>query len=592
MIRRLLTACLGSLLLTACATTSGTATGVHPRTVTVGIVAINDFHGALEPPKQSVPITGADGKVVPVPAGGAAYVASVVDSIRTKYANTLTVSAGDLVGGSSLVSSLYLDEPAVEAMNRIGLEYNAVGNHEFDAGRDELLRKQNGGCLQHTARKPCQVEAFAGARFKFLAANAQYADGHTLFPATAIKRFGNGRRRVAVGLIGLTLQGTGELVQQSGLGGLHFADEAETINALVPKLKAQGADAIVLLIHQGAYTSGAPDPQGCNDIHGSIMTILPKLDPRVDVVVSGHTHWSYVCDFVKTDPVHPLLMTSAGVFGELVTDISLEIDPATHRVVGRSARNVIVQSEAYGNARGNIALTDLAPHFMPRADIAGYVAKYVAASHEFINRPAGQLAGPVNRPLGDSSRYAGTLGLLIADAQLAATTGAGAQIALMNPFGVRAPHLLSPAADGSITFGQIYAVQPFNNDLVTKSFTGAQLKEVLEQNFTGNDPISVLAPSQGFSYSFDLSRPGGDRITAMTLNGKPIQPDASYRVTTNSFLSGGGDSYSVFTKGTDPVIGMTDIAALEAWLKAVPPRAVPEDNRTIDQSPTPMSAKP
>ncbi len=590
MTMRLFTACLASLLLSACATTGSQRQAAAP--VTVGIVAINDFHGALEPPKQSVPFTAADGKVIRVPAGGAAYVASVVDSIRSKYANTLTVSAGDLVGGSSLVSSLYLDEPAVEAMNRIGLEYNAVGNHEFDAGRDELLRKQNGGCLQHTARKPCQVEPFRGARFKFLAANTQYADGRTLFPASAIKRFGSGRRRVAVGLIGLTLQGTGSLVQQSGLGGLRFVDEAETVNAMVPQLKAQGADAIVLLIHQGGYTSGSPNPQGCEDIHGSIMPILQKLDPRVDVVVSGHTHWSYVCDFGKSDPAHPFLMTSAGVFGELVTDIRLDIDPATHRVVSRSASNIIVQSEAYTSSLGLVALTDKAPRFTARADIGEYVSKYVAASHEFIARPAGQLAGSVSRPLGDSSRYGGSLGLLIADAQLAATTGAGAQIALMNPFGVRAPHVLSPAVDGSITFGQIYAVQPFNNDLVTKSFTGAQLKAVLELNFTGSDPISVLAPSQGFSYSFDLSRPEGDRITAMTLNSQPVQPDASYRVTTNSFLAGGGDSYSVFTQGTNPVIGITDIAALEAWLKAVPPRAVPQDNRTIDQSPTPMSSKP
>ena len=577
-------------LLTACAAPMASRVAEPP--VTVGIIGINDFHGALEPPRQSVPVVNDAGGTTPVPAGGAAYVASAIDSIRAKYANHLTVSAGDLVGGSSLVSSLYLDEPAVEVMNRIGLEFNAVGNHEFDAGREELQRKQNGGCAQHTARKPCQVEPFLGANFKFLAANTQYADGRPLFAASGIKRFGSGRRAVAVGVIGVTLQGTSELVQRDGIAGLHFADEAATINALVPALKAQGADAIVLLIHQGAYTSGAPDPQGCQDIHGAILPILQKIDPRVDVIVSGHTHWSYVCDFAKTDPAHPFLMTSAGVFGELVTDIRIDIDPAAHRVVSKSARSVIVQSEAYTAARGPVMVTDRVPRFTPRADIAAYVGKYVAASREFITRPAGQLGGIVSRPLGDSSRYAGTLGLLIADAQLAATAGAGAQIALMNPFGVRAPHVLVPAADGTITFGQIYAVQPFNNDLVTKSFTGAQLKAVLEQNFSGSDPISVLAPSQGFTYSFDLSRGEGDRITAMVLGGQPIRADGSYRVTVNSFLAGGGDSYGVFAQGTNPVMGMTDIAALEAWLKAVPPRAVPQDNRTIDQTPTPLSNRP
>ncbi len=575
------------LLLAACTAPLAMRAPLAP--MEIGIIGINDFHGALEPPKQSVPAAVPGGGTDRIPAGGAAYVASAIDSIRAKYTNSLTVSAGDLVGGSALVSSLYLDEPAIEVMNRIGLDFNAVGNHEFDAGREELLRKQNGGCAQHTARKPCMVEPFRGARFTFLAANTQYADGKPLFAASAIKHFGSGRRSVAVGLIGLTLQGTGSLVQKDGVSGLHFADEAATINALVPQLKARGADAIVLLIHQGAYTSGAPDPQGCNDIHGAILPILQKLDPRVDVVISGHTHWAYICDFAKADPARPFLMTSAGVFGELVTDIRLTIDPATHRVVSRSASNVIVQSEGYTSAQGPVSLNDSFPRFVPRPDIAAYVGKYVAASREFITRPAGQLGGTASRPLGDSSRYAGTLGLLIADAQLAATAGAGAQLALMNPFGVRAPHVLIPAADGTITFGQIYAVQPFNNDLITKSFTGAQLKAVLEQDFAGNDPISVLAPSQGFTYSFNLSRPEGDRITAMTLNGQPIRPDASYRVTVNSFLAGGGDSYSVFTQGTNPVLGMTDIAALESWLKAVPPRTVPEDNRTIDLTPMPLS---
>ena len=550
--------------------------------VEVGIVAINDFHGALESPRQSVPVTRPDGTILPVPAGGAAWLASALDSIRAKYPNHLTVSAGDLIGGSALVSSLYLDEPTIEAMNRMGLEFNAVGNHEFDSGRDELLRKQAGGCAQHTARKPCQVEPFRGATFRFLAANTIEGDGRTLFAATAIKRFGKGRRQVSVGLIGVTLSATATLVSPDGIRGLSFADEAAAINAAIPGLKAQGADAIVVLIHQGGRTGGTPNPQGCENLGGPILPIIDRLDPRVDVVVSGHTHWSYVCERTPAGREGPLLLTSAGVFGELVTDIALSIDPATDRVVAKSARNVIVQSDGYVASRGPIEPTDAFPRFTPRADIAAYVAKYVAASREFAQRPAGRISGVATRPQGDQSRYGGSLGNLIADAQLAATAGAGAQIALMNPFGVRAPHILQPGPDGSVTFGQIYAIQPFNNELVTKTLTGAQLKAVLEQNFSGGDPISVLSPSRGFAYSFDLARPEGERVVAMTLNGEAIRPEARYRVTTNSFLAGGGDSYSVFAEGTDAVIGMADIAALEAWLQGVPPRAAPDENRTPD----------
>ena len=569
-----------ALAIGACAGPMASRGGGGP--VEVGIVAINDFHGSLESPKQSVPVTQPDGSVIQIPAGGAAYLASAIDGIRAKYPHHLTVSAGDMIGGSALVSALYLDEPTIGAMNRIGLNFNAVGNHEFDSGTEELLRKQTGGCTQHTARKPCQVEPFKGAEFDFLAANTLRADGKTLFPATALRTFGKGRRKVSVGLIGATLTGTATLVSPDGITGITFADEADTINAGVAALKAQGADAIVVLIHQGGRTSGAPNPQGCEALSGAILPILDRLDPRVDVVASGHTHWSYVCDNGTRDPARPFLLTSAGVFGELVTDIRLAIDPASGKVVARDARNVIVQSEGYTASRGAIGQSDRYPRFTPRPDIAEYVAKYAAASSEFALRPAGRIGGTPVRPQGDRSRFGGSLGNLISDAQLAATTGAGAQIALMNPFGIRAPHTLIPSADGSVTFGQIYAVQPFNNELVTKTLTGAQLKAVLEQNFSGTDPVSVLTPSRGLAYNFDLSRPEGDRVVALTLNGEAIRPEARYRVTTNSFLAGGGDSYTVFATGTDAVIGMSDIAALEAWLQAVPPRAVPEEERTAD----------
>jgi 5'-nucleotidase len=603
---RLVAAASLAFSLAACATVPASA----PAPVEVGIVAINDFHGALEPPKQAVPtipppgatvapkddvrLPGEANPVVAVPAGGAAWLASAIDSVRAKYANHVTVSAGDLIGASQLASSLYLDEPAVGVMNRIGLEFNAVGNHEFDRGAAELHRLADGGCEQRAARKPCQLEQWAGARFPFLAANSMRPDGTTLFAPTGMKSFGSGRGKVTIGFIGATLKETADLTAKNNLQGVTFADEADTVNAQAAKLKAQGADAIVLLIHQGGRTDTKvlPDPSGCTGFGGAIRPILDRLTTEVDVVVSGHTHWSYVCDYSTLNPAKPFLLTSAGVFGELVTDIALKIDPATHRVISKSARNVIVQSPGYTNVRGDLHNTDLFPQFTPRADIADYVGRYVAASKDFITRPVGKLAGLVERPGGDASNKGGTLGNLVADAQLEATRGAGAQIALMNVFGLRAPSQIAPAADGSVTFGQLYSVQPFANDLVTQTLTGAALKAVLEQGFDSNQPVQFLSPSHGFSYSVDMARPEGNRVVSMTLDGVPIDPAKDYRVTTNSFLANGGDSFSVFAAQRDAVLGGTDIDALEAWLKTDQARAVPSEARVIDLNEAATPKKP
>lgn len=566
--------------LAACAAQPGVKSAATSGPVTVGIAAINDFHGALEPPRTSVPVTDGKGGATLVPAGGSAYLASAIDSIRAQYPHTLTVAAGDLIGASQLSSSLFLDEPAIGALNRMGLDFNAVGNHEFDRGRDELKRKQDGGCQQYSSLKPCRLEPFKGATFGYLAANSVEADGRTLFPASAIRSFGSGKRRVKVGLIGLTLKETADLASREGLKGVHFTDEADTVNALVPKLKAQGAAAIVLLIHQGGYTKGGPDPSTCPQLTGAIRPILDRLDTGVDVVVSGHTHWAYVCDYGQVNPAKPFLLTSAGVFGQLVTDITLDIDPATQRVVGKRARNIIVQSEAYSNARGAVDLKDQFPRFTPRADVAEYIAKYVAASKQEIQRPVGKLDGEAARPGGEASWAGGSLGNLIADAQLAASRKAGAQIAFMNPFGIRAPATLVPAADGSITFGQIYAVQPFTNGIVTMTLTGAELKAVLEEGLDDNQPRQLLSASSGFAFTYDLSRPAGSRIAAMTLDGRPIDPALTYRVSVNSFLANGGDSFATLAKQRDAAISpLTDVEALEAWLSGSTPRAVPSEER-------------
>ncbi len=524
-------------------------------TVTIGIIAINDFHGALEAP--SAPVETGDGKSVR--AGGAARLATAIDTLRGKYPYHAVVSAGDLISASPITSSLFLDEPTIGAMNRIGLEFNAVGNHEFDRGRDELLRMQNGGCDRHTLREPCRIEPdFPGADFRFLSASTFTADGSTLFPATAIKRFGQGDRQVSVGFIGLTLQGTGTLVSADGIEGLRFGDEADAINAAVPKLKAQGADAVVVLIHQGGIPAATGDPDSCDGLSGPILPILARLDRRVDIVVSGHTHQAYVCDRSDLGPQAPLLLTSAGYFGRLVTDIALTIDPAADRVVAAKATNVIVERTALAE----------------RADIAAYVQLYAEAVEGQKQRRIGRLSAPAPHPAGG---IGGPLGNLIADAQLAATRGAGARIAFTNPFGIRNP--LEPAADGTVTFGQIYAAQPFSNTLVTKTLTGAELKAVLEQGLADASKRQFLAPSAGFAYSADFSRPVGDQITAMNLDGEAIDAAAEYRVTTNSFLAGDKDGFTIFLKGRDIVTGGSDLDALEDWIGSVDMRVLPDEQR-------------
>jgi 5'-nucleotidase len=568
-----------------------------PQPTNVRVIAFNDFHGNLEPPRVSVaaPVDGA-AEPVRVPAGGAAYLASAIESLRAGNPNHVVVAAGDMIGASPLVSSMFLDEPTIHAMNLIGVDFNAVGNHEFDRGREEILRMQRGGCEQHTQLRPCQVEPFGGARFGFLAANVLTETGETLLPAYGIRTYGSGAGEVKVAFIGMTTRDTPTLVTPSGIAGLTFADEADTVNALVPRLRAEGVDAIVVLIHQGASQPGpryvsrdAPvaEAPSCEGMEGDLMPILARLDPDVDLVVSGHTHNSYICDYATIDPTRPFLVTSAGRYGTLVTNIELTIDPV-RGVTARRAGNVIVQSEAYRGSSGDVPLSDRFATFPRHPQVAALVDRYAAAAAPLAARVIGRLAGPATReasPAGETS-----VGDLVADAQLAATSAAGAggaQIAFMNGSGVRSD--IVPGAGGSVTYGQIYAAQPFGNSLVVKTFTGRQIRRLLEQQFaSGWNSVqrpNMLMPSRGLTYAYDLSRPEGQRILDLRLNGRPIRDDAAYRVTMNSFLATGGDNFTVFREGTDTMGGPQDLDALERYIAAASPLAPPVPNRITNRTP-------
>ena len=559
-------------LLAGCATTRVAERTAAP--VDVHVVALNDFHGALEPPKLT--IAAGDARV---PAGGAAYLASAVARLKAAHPNHVVVSAGDLTSASPFVSSQFLDEPTVAAMNLIGLDLNAVGNHEFDRGPAELKRLQEGGCAKHTVREPCRVDRrFDGARFRYLAANVRTPGGDTLFPATALRRFGKGRHAVTVGFIGLTLKTTPTLVVPSAVASLTFEDEATTINALVPSLRAKGADAIVVLIHQGLATKVGYDDKSCGGVSGDLLPILARLDPAVDLIVSGHTHNAYICDYARIDPGRPFLVTSAGKYGTLLTDIALSIDPVRHRVVARRANNVIVQGVGFEGAAGPVPVQPRFPVYPAEPRVSALVARYVAAADPIARRVVGRLSAPALR----ESNAAGesVLGDLVADALRAS---AGAEIAFMNSGGLRAD--LVPGPGGAVTYGQLYAVMPFANALQVKGLTGRQVRAVLEQQFaSGTNTVAdpnMLMPSRGLSYRYDLTRPEGQRILDLRLDGAAVADERVYRVGIRNFLATGGDNFTAFAQGADLPGGTEDLDALERYVAAAGTLTPPAADRIV-----------
>lgn len=549
----------------------------------VKVIGFNDFHGNLESPGTFGVNTAVAAASRP-PVGGAEFLAAHVARLKSQNPRNVVVGAGDFIGATPLISSLFYDEPAIETLNRIGLEFNAVGNHEFDRGSAELLRLQNGGCKTaggQTDANSCKGAVagtpvpFEGAKFKWLSANViSTATGRPLLPAYGIKEF-NG---VKVAFIGMTLKATPTIVTPTGVAGLEFRDEAQTVNALVPELRSQGIEAIVVLVHEGGFQTGAlSDINGCEGgLAGSaIANIVRQLDNAVDVVISAHTHAAYNCKLPnaasRTIPV-----TSASAFGRVLTDIDLTINPATRDITDVVATNRLV-------VRNDPAIT--ADAAVARI-IDGYKSLVSPIANSVIGAIAAELPnsridGACNMPAGD----------LVADAMLAATQPATfglASIALMNGGGVRSPGFTfaSSAAGegaGNITYGEAFTVQPFGNSLVTMSLTAQDLKDVLEEQFAGCRGQSatatrVMLPSAGFKYTWDGAKACNARISNVTLRsgaatetivdaaGIVVNPGKTYRVTVNNFMADGGDGYTTFLKGTNRLGGAQDIDALVAFL--------------------------
>jgi len=599
----------------------------------VQLLAINDFHGHLLPTSPGnitycceFDDNPAVNKEVPVtrPAGGAAFLAAKLDELRTRNFNTITVGAGDLIGASPLVSGLFHDEPTIEALNAMHLDVTGVGNHEFDEGLNELLRMQNGGCVAGD-NTTCALGPFGGSLFQYLAANVVYeGTSTTILPPYEIRKLGNAK----IAFIGLTLEGTPLVVTPTAIEGLEFEPEVPVVNALVQKLRnEEGVRTFVVLLHQGGiqsapfsnagkygapFASGFADVNACDNLAGDIKPIVQALDPQVDVVVSAHTHQPYNCpNYAGTG----ILLTSAASFGRLVTSIDLTIDHQTKDVTAESATNYVVkQTEGHWDSTPVQVPNSNPPRFQPKSlgtptaqdpIVAAIVAKWQAKSAPLANQVIGHITADLLSARdggagGSNAAGEQPIGEVIADGQLAATKPTdfgGAQIAFMNPGGIRASLRYTAAPtetrqNGEVTYGMAFDVQPFANTMQVKTMTGDMIYRLLEQQWSGSNTGTnrkILQVSNGFTYTYTTQvdpatgRDVNQHVVAgsVKLNGVAIAPTDKFQVAMNNFLADGGDGFSVFKEGTTPIGGMVDLDAFVAWLRlpANNPMPTPPMNR-------------
>lgn len=522
--------------------------------VSINLLSINDFHGQLSPRT----VAGRS-------AGGAAVLAAYLKAASNE--NTLIVHDGDQVGASPPNSALLQDEPSISVFNLLANAHcrlfsrqmqmsrstqpfaqqrcnliGTLGNHEFDAGKAELLRLHTGG----THRDGPFLEAkWEGARFPMVSSNViNQASGESLLPPYSIY-YSNG---VRIGVIGAVLKETPSIVSPSGVAGLRFIDEADAINQSVADLRRHGVRAIVVALHQGGQQTSYDGPTNpeADAVTGPVVDIVKRLDDDVDVVISGHSH-GFTNALVPNANGKPILVTQAFSAGTAYADIEL--------VVSRRSRDVVEKSAAIYTT-----WSDQGPGLSPDPAVAALVAQADARVEPLVARSVGLAQGEITRtetPAGESA-----LGNLIADAQRVATD---AQISFMNPGGIRAD-----LASGEVTWGDLFAIQPFANDLVSMDLTGAQIRTMLEQQWSGQSNPRLLKPS-GLRYSWAASRPIGSRVIDMLdAAGAPINPAATYRVAMNSFLAGGGDNFTELTEGTNRIVGPVDLNALVDYIEELP----------------------
>lgn len=553
--------------------------------VKLDLLALNDFHGNLEVP------TGNNGNIPGItnvkgtPAGGAAYLASLLNQERKKSrangATTLTVAAGDLIGASPLLSAAFHDEPTVKAMNLMKLDVSAVGNHEFDEGVDELLRMQRGGCLPDGAGANGQdscpgTQDFKGADFKYLGANVFWKAGLGKKKPNPFKPYKIEKvQGQKVAFIGMTLEGTPGIVSAAGIANVEFRDEVQTANALVPQLKKKGVKSIIVLLHEGVTPTDTTSYNSCTGVTGPALAIAQQLAPQIDAVVSGHTHQPYNC-VVKDPAGKPRLLTSASSFGRMVTKLHFLINPKSGDIVRPAAyAENLINGNSDGQKQSKKVVTLIETFKTLVAPIANRVIGKVASP----NTCSGGLLC-VSRTA-DTSGQDSELGNLIADSQKAdpsvVSGGKAPVVAFMNPGGIRSD--LVVAANGDVTYGSAFTVQPFNNFVVSMDLTGAQIKALLNEQWNGaNEASRKILQVSGLTYTWDTSDAAATGANALVgdvlvdADGNPatapvpLVDTTTYRVVANNFLSDGGDGFATFAAGTNKLIGGIDVDSLVKYL--------------------------
>jgi 5'-nucleotidase len=557
----------GLLALDPCATDAA-------EPLTVRIIAINDLHGHLEPGENTiqVPHPSDPHRVHPLRSGGAAYLAARVRELRAQVPHSVFVSAGDLIGASPLVSALFRDEPTIEAMNRLGLELNAAGNHEFDHGVDELRRVIAGGCATtprgEVATCGDAAGVYVGARFPFIAANVVDAEGRHLLPPVWIRTVDG----VRIGFIGAVTRSTPGIVMPSGIRGWRFQAETDAINREARRLRAEGVQALVAVIHEGGSADGGFN--ACDNPAGPIFDIARALDPSIDLVLSAHTHRGYVCR------VDGRVVIQGASFGRLVSVVDLAIDRSSGDVIRQSTRAANLPVPNGTDEAVDPEVRRAYPALAPDPAISGLIAHYRERAAPMADRPLARLADSFDRRASAGGDHAA--GRLIADAHLAATRSNGARLAFTNPGGVRGD-LAGRGPDGTVTFGEVFAVQPFGNSLVTLTMSGAQIKQLLESQWSRRgDRVRILQPSRGFTYAWTEDRPWGERIdlASMQLDGEPVRPERRYRVTVNSYLAEGGDGFGILREAGERTGGPLDVDALADHLRRLGAAGPIEPDRT------------
>ena len=495
--------------------------------VTVQVLGFNDFHGHLEPP------SGRNGQLGGETVGGLAHMSALLDSLRGKAEHSVTVSAGDLIGASPLVSALFHDEPTIQLMEDVGLDINGVGNHEFDEGWEELKRIKEGGC--HPTDGCGDRPVYDGASFTFLAANVQHkSNGETVFPASEVRVFDG----VKVGFIGLTFEGTKDIVVQEGIASLAFEPERVAINRVAASLRAEGVETIVVLVHEGGLPTG--NYNGCDGISGPIVELVRETDDAVDVFVTGHTHRAYNCR------IDGRVVTSAASYGRAVTEITLSIDRAS------------------GDVKTSTSVNHLVLRDRETPQVAQAVQTAVEAAEPVAGRVVARLEAPLTRDRNASGQS--TLGVTTANAQrqqMLSVNGKGRSVAFMNSGGLR-----SDMPSGDVAFRDLFSVHPFGNFVVSKKTTGAEFVDFLADQVTRGRRLQASSNLR-YTYSAAGDQRSLDR-TSVRVDGRPVEAGATLFIVVNSYLAGGGDGLEVLEAMPTHAEGPEDVEALENYLKTNP----------------------